>query len=121
MRPSSRLQRGGVVRVRLDPVEGSEQGGDRPGIVISPDVINEHSPVVLVAALTSRKTDRVYPFEVLIEPPEGGLSRPSKALLMQMRALDKRRIVDQYGVVSQAVMLRVDSALRIAVGLTRLE
>jgi mRNA interferase MazF len=84
-------KRGDIVRVRLDPVEGSEQAGERPALVISPDVINEHSPVILIAALTSQKTERVYPFEVLVEPPEGGLRRRSKVLLMQLRAVDKRR------------------------------
>ena len=51
------LKRGDIVRVRLDPVEGSEQAGERPALVISPDVINEHSPVILIAALTSQKTE----------------------------------------------------------------
>jgi mRNA interferase MazF len=121
MASNSPLRRGDVVRVRLDPVEGSEQRGERPALVISPDVINEYSPVILVADLTSRKTERVYPFEALIEPPEGGLSQRSKGLLMQLRALDKRRILDRFGVVSPAVLERVDTALRIATGLTRLE
>ncbi len=65
-------RRGEIVRVRLDPVEGSAQGGTRPALVLSPDVINEHCPVVLIASITGKKTERVYPFEVLIEPPAGG-------------------------------------------------
>jgi len=118
--PSNPLRRGDIVRVRLDPVEGSEQSCERPGLVVSPDLINERSPVILVAAITSRKTDKVYPFEALIEPPEGGLTQRSKVLLLQLRALDKRRIQGKYGVVSAAILERVDAALRIAVGLTRL-
>jgi mRNA interferase MazF len=51
--------------VRLDPVEGSEQTGERPALVISPDLINQHSPVVLVAAITSGKTDKLYRFDVI--------------------------------------------------------
>jgi mRNA interferase MazF len=109
-----------VVRVRLDPVEGSEQSGERPGLIISPDLINEHSPVILVAAITSRKTERIYPFEALIEPPEGGLVQRSKALLMQVRPLDKRRVLGRYGSLSETTMARVDAALRISTGLTRL-
>ena len=77
------LKRGDVVRVRLDPILGSEQAGERPALVLSPDFINERSPVVLIAAITSKKTERVYPFEALIEPPAvlllvpGTYSRPS--------------------------------------------
>lgn len=103
--------------MRLDPVEGSEQGGDRPALVISPDVINGPSPVILVAALTSKKVDRVYAIEVLIEPPEGGLKTPSKVLLMQIRSIDKRRIVGRYGTATAESMQRVEAALKIATGL----
>ena len=84
-------KRGDVVRVRLDPVEGSEQAGERPALVISSDVINRHSPVILIASITSKKTERAFPFEVLIEPPEGGLTLRSKVLLMQLRSVDKKR------------------------------
>ena len=114
------LRRGDVVRVRLDPIEGSEQSGERPALVVSPDLINEHSPVILVAALTSRRTERLYPFEAIIDPPEGGVSQRSKVMLMQLRAVDKRRIVGRYGSVGQEALERIDSALRIAVGLTKL-
>ena len=120
MKASASPRRGEVVRVRLDPVEGSEQAGERPALVISPDLINEHSPVILVAAITSRKTERVYPIETLLEPPEGGLKVRSKILLMQLRAIDKRRVSGRYGAVSDALMARVELALAIATGLRRL-
>jgi mRNA interferase MazF len=113
------LSRGDVVRLRLDPVEGSEQGGERPAIVISPDFINERSPVITVASITSRKTDRVFPFEALIEPPEGGLSVRSKVMLMQLRSVDKSRVVGRYGAVSEKTMADVEEALKIATGITR--
>lgn len=112
--------RGDVVRVRLDPIEGSEQGGERPALVISPDVINEYCPVILLAAITTKKVDRIYPFEVFIEPPEGGLTQPSKVLLMHLRSVDKRRLTGYYGRVSVATMTKVEEALKIAVGLSRL-
>lgn len=108
--------RGDVLPIRFNPIEGSGQGGERPVLVLSPDIINQHSPVILVAALTSRKTDRIYPFEALIEPPEGGLRQHSKVLL-HTRSMDKRRIIGYYGQVSDEVMARVEEALRIATGL----
>jgi mRNA interferase MazF len=105
--------------VRLDPVEGSEQAGERPALVMSPDVINQNSPVILIASLTSRKTERVYPFEALIEPPEGGLTHRSKVLLMHLRSVDKRRLTGFYGSISGETMQRVEEALKVATGLTR--
>lgn len=111
------LRRGEIVRVQLSPVVGSEQAGERPALVISPDVINEHSPVILIAPLTSRKTERVYPFEAVIEPPEGGVKRRSKVMLTHLRGVDKRRITDVYGTVSTETMRRVEEALKVATGL----
>ena len=111
------LERGDVVRVRLDPTEGSEQAGERPALVLSPAVINRHSPLILIAPITSKKTERVYPFEALVEPGEGGLPMRSKVLLMQTRSLDKSRLLDRYGRLSGATMLQVDQALKVAAGL----
>jgi mRNA interferase MazF len=114
------MRRGDIMRVRLDPAQGSEQSCERPALIAPPDLINQHSPVILVAAITSRKTDKVYPFEALIEPPDGGVTHRSKVMLMQLRAVDKLRIVGRYGTVGAAALERVDAALRIAVGLTRI-
>ena len=113
MRSTGGPKRGDIVRVRLDPVEGS-------ALVLSPDFINERSPVILIASITSQKTERVYPFETLLEPPEGGLRYRSKVLLMHVRSIDKRRLAGHYGTVTAETMLRVEAALKVATGLTRL-
>jgi mRNA interferase MazF len=113
------LQRGDIVLVSLDPVRGSEQGGNRPALVVSPELINRNSPVVLVAAITSKKTDRIYPFEVLIDAA-GVLAQRSKAMLMQMRAVDRSRIVSRVGRLDASAMPGVDRAVRIATGLESL-
>ena len=113
----SELRRGDVVRVRLDPTEGSEQAGERPALILSPDIVNRHSPIILIVPITSKKTERVFSFEVLIEAGEGGLALRSKALLMQTRSLDKSRILSYYGRLSEATIQQVDLALKIAVGL----
>ncbi len=113
-------KRGEIVRVRLDPVEGSEQGGDRPALVLSPYIVNAHSPVVLVASITSRKTGKVYPFEAGIKPPDDGLKQLSKVMLMQMRSIDKSRICGRYGTLAPETMQAVDDALGVATGLAGL-
>jgi mRNA-degrading endonuclease toxin of MazEF toxin-antitoxin module len=47
------MKRGEVYDARLDPVEGSEQRGSRPIVVVSRDAINESSPVVSAAPCTT--------------------------------------------------------------------
>ena len=118
MEGSQGPKRGEVVRVRLDPAEGSEQASERPALVLSPDFINLHSPVVILAGITTKKTERVYPFEALVAPPEGGLKQRSKVMLMQIRSVDKRRLLGSLGTVSPMTMRAVDDALKIATGLT---
>jgi mRNA interferase MazF len=85
--------------------------------VLSPDLINAHSPMVLIAALTSEKVERISPFEVLIQPPEGGVKQPSKILLMHIRSIDKRRLAGTDGQVAPDTMYKVEEALKIATGL----
>ena len=114
-------RRGEIVRLRFDPALGSEQAGERPALVLSPDLVNEHAPVVLVAPITSKKTNRVYAFEALIEPPEGGLTERSKVMLIHMRGIDKRRIVATLGAVGEETMSQVEAAIKVAAGLIRIE
>ena len=113
----SELRRGDVVRARLDPVEGSEQAGERPVLILSSDVISERSPVIIVAAITSKGTDRLFAFEALLDPPDGGLSLRSKVMLTQLRSVNKTRLTGYYGRAGDAAMHQVDQALRVAVGL----
>src|SRR5438067_12854 len=109
--------RGDVVRARLDPVEGSEQAGERPALVLSPDFLNSRSPTIIVACITSKQMHRIFRNEVLIAPPEGGLTLASKALLSQVRTLDKRRILRRLGEVSETTLQAVNEAIRISMGL----
>jgi mRNA interferase MazF len=54
------MKRGEVYIARLDPVEGSEQGGNRRVIIVSRDVINASSPVVLAVPCTTYSGSRCY-------------------------------------------------------------
>lgn len=112
------LRRGDIVRARFDPVEGSEQGGIRPAVVLSPARFNSGSNIIVMAAITSKNLDRVYPFEALLEAGDG-VPRQSKVLLSQIRGVSKARILSFYGHISDEAMRAVDAALAIAVGLER--
>lgn len=72
------MRRGEVYDARLDPTEGSEQGGTRPVIIVSRDAINATSRVVLaVPCTTYRPERRIYLSQILISAPNGGLDRDS--------------------------------------------
>lgn len=55
------MKRGEVYDARLEPIEGSEQGGTRPVIIVSRNVINVNSSVVLTVPCTTHKPNkRIY-------------------------------------------------------------
>jgi mRNA interferase MazF len=113
------MNRGEVYDARLEPVEGSEQGGTRPVIIVSRDTINKYSPVVLVVPCTSYQTGkRVYPTQVLIKTPDGGLTNDSIAMADQVRVLSKSRLLSLRGILSNEAILLVNQALLIALDLS---
>jgi mRNA interferase MazF len=113
-------KRGEVYLVNFDPTIGAEIQRTRPALVVQNDIANRHSPITIVAAITSQFDDPLYPTEVLIQPPEGGLMLPSVVLLNQIRSIDKRRLVRRLGVLTPATMERVDRAILISLGLVEI-
>jgi mRNA interferase MazF len=107
-------RRGEIYWVNLDPVVGSEIAKTRPCIVISNDVGNQYAPRVIVAPITSQNLGHVYPFEVRVSAEEGGLDRESKVLLDQIRTVDKRRLGDRIGELSDEYMAHVSQAIRLS-------
>ena len=55
-------ERGDVVWLTFAPVEGSEQDGRRPALVLSPSAYNGRTGLMLACPITSRA--KGYPFEV---------------------------------------------------------
>jgi len=110
-------RRGQVYLVRFDPTIGFEVKKTRPALVIQNDIGNRHSPITIVAAITSKCDDRLYPTEVLIPPGEGGLDLDSVVLLNQIRSIDKGRLLQRLGTVSSDTMAAIDQAIQISLGL----
>lgn len=112
------MQRGDIYRVRLDPIEGSEQAGVRPAVVVSRDAINRYSPVVVICPLTSAaNVQRPYPSDVLVRAPEGGLRNDSVALTLQVRAVAKTRLGERLGKLEPTTVQSIAQAMRITLDL----
>ncbi len=112
------MRRGEVYDAVFDPAEGSEQAGTRPAIIVSNDLINASSQVVIVVPCTTyRSGRRIYRSQVLIQAPDGGLDRDSVALGEQVRALAKTRLLRQRGVLPESALAELERALLIALDL----
>ena len=102
--------------VSFDPALGAEIHKTRPALILQNDVGNQHSPVTIVAAITSNLA-RQGPTGVLVKAPEGGLTVDSIVLLNQIRTVDKRRLVKRLGAVRATTMKQVEQATMISLAL----
>ncbi|WP_242136590.1 type II toxin-antitoxin system endoribonuclease NdoA [Bacillus cereus group sp. BfR-BA-01360] len=111
------VKRGDVYFADLSPVVGSEQGGVRPVLVIQNDIGNRFSPTVIVAAITAQIQKAKLPTHVEIDAKKYGFERDSVILLEQIRTIDKQRLTDKITRLDEVMMIRVDEALQISLGL----
>ena len=86
-------RRGSVYMIRFDPAEGRQVRKTRSAVVISNNHMNELAATVLVMPITGGRYS--YYHWIALEPPEGGLKKPSSIVTEQIRAIDKRRVHEQ--------------------------
>jgi len=111
------LERGAVVLVDLEPTLGHEQQGTHPCVVVSDPAVNgnQRFPLIAVVPVTSTPASgALYP---ALNPGPSGLTKPSTALVDQLRSINKQRIRRRYGCVSQAEMEAIDAGLCLFLGL----
>ncbi len=115
------MRRGEILLAELEPARGSEADKRRPVVVVSNDGANAAVErwgrgVVTVVPLTSNTT-RMLAFQTFLPAEETGLRADSKAQAEQVRALDVRRLGAVVGRVPVDLMLQLDEALRLHLGL----
>jgi mRNA interferase MazF len=111
------MKRGDIFYANLSPAIGSEMDKQRPVLIVSNNANNRASTTITILPLTSSVT-RVYPFEVLINPEDSGLSKVSKVQAQQIRTISKERIKSEVvGSLSAELMIAIDTALKLHLGL----
>ena len=117
MKENWSYRRGDIYLANLNPVQGSEQGGVRPVLVLQNNIGNIYCPTLIVAPITSKLQKKPnqpthYPLENV-----KGLDCTSVVLLEQIRTIDKRRVRSYIGKASGEQMRNVDEALQTSLGL----
>lgn len=105
------ILRGEIYRAQLNPVLGSEQGGQRPVLIVQNNVGNKYSPTVIALPITSRLNKARLPTHIELRAGTCGLARDSLILAEQIRTLDKQRLGEKLGRADASVMALVDRAL----------
>lgn len=108
------MRRGDIVYIHDEGKStGSEWCKDRPAIIVSNNLCNEHSPVVEVVYTTTSRRKHLLPTHVIMH------STPlnSVALCEGVYSVDKSRIKQVIGHCSTSEILRINNALAISLGL----
>ncbi len=91
-----------IWNIDLNPTKGSEQRGLRPCLILQTNAANKVSQTFLVAPLTTKKLDRVFPFELLLRKDSvNKLKNNSKLLLNQIRTIDELRLSKRIGILGE--------------------
>jgi mRNA interferase MazF len=109
--------RGKIYLANFDPVMGRESAKTRPVVIVANDKNNEFSRTVTILPLTSKNTQVVYPFEVLLSGGTANLPKDSKIKADQIRTLDKTRIIKSIGVIAKNDLDSIDKAMKIHLAL----
>jgi len=111
------VKRGELYFADLSPVVGSEQGGVRPVLVVQNDIGNKYSPTIIAAAITSKLDKAKLPTHIELSKQDYfGLEKDSVVLLEQIRTIDKTRLKEKIGELSELKMSQVNRAMMISLG-----
>lgn len=113
-----KIKRGDLFYADLSPVQGSEQGGVRPVVILQNDVGNKYSPTTIVAAITSQLNKTRMPTHVQASMFTD-LPKNSVVLLEQIRTIDKRRLRERIGRFDEDMMAKIDQAIVVSLGLSK--
>lgn len=99
------VERFNVYLVNLDPEPTDDAKNTRPAVVISPNEVNAYLDHVLIAPLTSGNAK--YPTRIFTK----FLNSERSVVLDQIRAVDKRRLVKNIGIIDRAAQKKITETL----------
>ena len=102
------MHKGEVWIVEIPGLNGHEQEGIRPAIVLA-----DNSGLAAVIPCTSNLQALRFPFTIAIDPSKrNGLAVSSVALVLQIRAIDKKRLKKQIGLLEKETLKNINSMLK---------
>ena len=114
------MRRGDIYWADIEPRSGSEQRGRRPVIILSHDGFNETPSwrsIIVIPCTTSDAQKRQGPTVVFLPRGTGGLKEDGVAVCHQITTLDRSKLTEQIGTLSEAALRDVEAAIRAAIDL----
>jgi len=111
------FRRGDVVLVPFPFITDLGQSKPRPALIIQNDVGNRFSSNLIVAAISSRVPDKVYPANHHLRAGTAGLDRDSVMLASVILTIPKSSVLQHLGHLDEATVQAVDACLRVSLAL----
>lgn len=97
---------------------GSEPAGRRPAVIVQSDPFNRSAiATTIVAAITSNARLGSMPGNVRLRKGEAGLPKPSVVNVSQLRTIDRSRLNDRVGAVSDRRIVEILHGVSLVLGL----
>ena len=104
------MKQGEIWDLYLDPVKGSEQGGRRPAVIVSGNLLNKYLQVVIVCPLTTKIKN--YKGNLILEADKtNGLEKKSEVLTFHIRSVSKDRFDKKIGNINTEQVNFIKSTL----------
>ncbi|MBM2814879.1 MAG: putative transcriptional modulator of MazE/toxin,MazF [Ignavibacteria bacterium] len=102
------MKKGEIWTIDLPQTSGNEQMGARPSVIIAETEAN----IAIIIPFTSNKQALRFRHSIIIEPTaQNGLKTESIALIFQIRAIDKQRLINKIGEIETKHLNSIDKML----------
>ena len=109
------MKKGEIWLFELPLSDGHEQIGNRPGIIVS---VSSTANTVIIIPFTTNLQSLRFPFTLAVNPSkENELIEESVALVFQIRAIDKKRIIKQVGLLEIKHLREIENMMKKLFGL----
>lgn len=103
------MKKGEVWIVEVPGVDGHEQRGVRPAIFVA----DTQTSLAIIIPCTANLQALRFPFTLTIEPSlANGLDSRSVALALQLRAIDKKRLINKIGKIEPKILKKLDFIMK---------
>lgn len=106
------IRQGEIYVAELNPVQGREQAGFRPVIVIQNNVLNRHLDTTVIVPTSGNVRAKGKLTTYFLAKGSYGLEKDSVALLFQIRTIDVSRLHKKIGALPQHEISAIQEQLK---------
>lgn len=113
------IKRGDIILAEQPKGDFCVQGGLRPYFVVQNDIGNKYSPTTIVIPLTSQLKKLKQPTHIIISKQDAtGLKVDSMVLCEQIITIDKRKIEEKIGQITNDIIIKnISKACSVSLGI----